>query len=590
MNQSPSTTRILGLALVLGAVSLIAPIDVRAEFPDPSYAEIKRDRQPIVIERGRRAATVPRRLDMERGRSSLIKTNYQISRLAVGDPEIVDFVLLDEQEIQLVAKTVGDTNLLIWEAGRLQAMIDIHVGTVHGHMVEEMRRILDNPSIEVDMAGNSIVLKGVVPTLDAYEQASRVAQAFITGSKSRKEKAEVINLLRVGGDQQVMIEIIIAEMRKSFRHAFGVNLMAAIAIDDQKAATFQTLLRNMTSNPEIAIAPGSPSGMTQMTEAVSLAGTMFSNESFDVRLFMEAVEANALGSILAEPTVIARSGELANFLVGGEVPIPLINALDVAGPSYSIDFKKFGVSVEFLPTVLSEDNIHMQITSEVSEPDFSYGVRVLGSSVPAFQTRRVTTGVELGDGQTFIVAGLLREDIITDIESIPGLGGLPILGNLFRSRQFQKNLTELVMVITPRLVKPVPPGPIELPTDHYIEPTRAEFYFHGLITGRSDERLADEYYESEGDDNFVYERDFEVPLESATEPIPHEETAPKPATPEAGDSGGASWDSASNNPVGRRHVTRNIDGQKHDIEVINGGLTGRFGQRLEVPTPTGGVQ
>jgi Flp pilus assembly secretin CpaC len=452
-------------------------------------------------------------------------------------------------------------------------VIDIHVDTVDARVVQELRRILDNPSIELDVVGSSVVMRGDVPNLQHFERAEMVASAFVdqitasTGGGGKKtasltsggggdQNGGLLNLLEVGGNHQVMIEIVIAELSRQVRHAMGVNLFGAIAIDDQKYATFQTLLKNMTSNPEMAIAPGTPAGMTAMTESVTMAGSFFSSDSFDLRMFLEMVEANQLGSILAEPTLVARSGELADFLVGGETPIPIVRDIGVTGSQYSIVFKKFGVNVEFTPTVMSEDRIHMAITSEVSEPDFTYGVRILGSAVPAFRTRRVNTTVELGDGQTFVMAGLLREDIVGDVESVPLLGDIPILGNLFRSRAWQKKQTEMVMIVTPRLVKPTGHERIELPTDHYIEPTKGEFYWDGLIQGRP-EKPEDSDVEAVSDESSsdaALERN-EVDSRAAA----HSE--------DAGSSAAFAHEPAKSTP---------------------GGLIGAFGHRLPVPAPTGG--
>jgi len=550
----PFLRLLAGCVLLLPPLAALADRAERAERPlfIPERVEriLSPDDQPIFITRGTQATAGLHHLPIERGKSVVLRTEFGIKRLAIGDPTIVDFVLLGEREVQLVAALPGNTNLLIWEDGHLQAVIDIRVDTVDARILQELRRILDNPSIELDTVGGSLILSGFVPDLQHFEQAEMVATAFLgqitasAGGRQTNRNIELINLLEVGGNQQVMIEIVIAELSRQIRHAMGVNLFGAIAIDDQKQATFQTLLKNMTSNPEIAIAPGTPSGMTTMAESVTMAGTFFSSDSFDVRMFLEAVEANKLGSILAEPTLVARSGELANFLVGGEVPMPIVRDIDTGGSQYTILFKKFGVNVEFTPTVLSEDRINLQITSEVSEPDFSYGVRILGSAIPAFRTRRVNTTVTLGDGQTFVMAGLLREDILGDVESVPLLGEIPILGNLFRSRGFQKQQTELVMIVTPRLVKPVGPDRIELPTDHYIEPTKGEFYWDGLIEGRPTRR----------EDSDV-EPAYDEPSPDAA-----------PERDEAGSSAAPAHEQA-------RSTT--------------GGLIGDFGHRLPVPAPTG---
>lgn len=431
-------------------------------------------------------------LDVQRGKATLIQTPFAVSRVAVGDADIADFVAISDREIEVLAKEAGDTNLLIWGNQRVQAVIDVHVGGIQPHIARELSELLDNPSIQVDVAGGSIILRGSVPDLAAYENAGRIARAYLSQGKDviddqdvLRGKTEVINLLEVGGGHQVMIEVVIAELRRNITRALGVNLAGKVFDGDSQAATFQTLLRNLTATAGAAGGGGlEPLGPTQLAETITLAGTFFSNENLDLRLFFEAVETKQLGTILAEPNLLARSGEQATFLVGGEVPIPVINDRESGFAQFTVLFKPFGVSVDFTPTVLSEDKIHLRVVPEVSEPDFALGVRILGSEIPAFQTRRVNTSVELGSGESFVLAGLLREDIVADLEELPFITDVPLLGQLFKSREFQKKQTELVIVVTPRLVHPLEAGTkVPLPTDFYIEPTRKEFYWDGNIEG-----------------------------------------------------------------------------------------------------------
>ena len=199
---------------------------------------------------------------------------------------------------------------------------------------------------------------------------------------------------------------------------------------------------------------------------------------------MDVVERNGLGKILAEPTLVARSGEMASFLAGGEVPIPI--AQGGAFGSITIEFKKFGVGVAFTPTVLGPDRIHLEVAPEVSEPDFNIGTEVDGTRVPGFVTRRASTSVELKDGQSFAIAGLLSDVVRSAAAKYPLLGDIPVLGALFRSTQFQKNETELVIIVTPQLVKPLGPPPHRLPTDSLVDPSALDFYLFGALEARGE--------------------------------------------------------------------------------------------------------
>lgn len=418
---------------------------------------------------------VLRQLELETGKSVFIRTTYKAKRVSVGNPDVLDVVVLNQTEIQIVGKTVGTTNLLIWDRqGRPQAAIDIHVGAPHSRLESELRRILGSNEIRVDSAGNGVVLSGSVPTAIAMEQALAVARAVLSDEGS--EAKSIVNLLEVRGHHQVMLEVVIAEMSRTVRREFGTNFNAFFA---NGGNNFQIagFLQGLT-------APNSD-GTIGLSSVINLVGS-FSGlgplESLDV--FLDVLDEKGMSKILAEPTLVARSGETASFLVGGEVPIPV--AQGGAFGSISIDYKKFGVGIGFTPTVLSPDRIHLEVRPEVSEPDFSFGTEVDGLVIPGFNTRRASTAIELGDGQSFSIAGLLREDLIETVGQYPILGQIPVLGALFRSSQYQKRETELVIIVTPRLVKPMTGNSHPLPTDHFVEPSALEFYFLGALEGRGD--------------------------------------------------------------------------------------------------------
>jgi pilus assembly protein CpaC len=224
----------------------------------------------------------------------------------------------------------------------------------------------------------------------------------------------------------------------------------------------------------------SPTGMANPAFALSpnidLVLTLLDDDD-SFMFFIESLEANSLGKVLAEPRLVARSGQLASFLAGGEIPIPVPEDLG----EITIQFKRFGVQLEFIPPVLAADRIHLQVTPEVSQPDFDNGVSLQGIRVPAFRTRRASTGVELADGQSFMIG---QDQVVADYERYPLLGDVPIIGNLLRSERFQRVETELVIIVTPRLVQPLGPGGVPLPTDRYADPGPFAFYLLGRINGR----------------------------------------------------------------------------------------------------------
>jgi len=204
----------------------------------------------------------------------------------------------------------------------------------------------------------------------------------------------------------------------------------------------------------------------------------------DWTFFIDALKEDGLLKVLAEPTLITLSGKQANFLAGGEFPVPVPQVSGGGGQTITIEYKPFGVGLTFAPTVLSSKKINMQIAPEVSELDFSNAVTISGFTVPALTTRRVSTVVELGDGQSFAIAGIIKDQQRSIVSKFPVLGDLPVLGALFRSSSFQKNETELVIIATPRLVKPLDLAKQTLPTDQYVEPDDVEFYLYGQTEGK----------------------------------------------------------------------------------------------------------
>jgi pilus assembly protein CpaC len=271
-----------------------------------------------------------------------------------------------------------------------------------------------------------------------------------------------------------MLKVIIAEMSRTVKREFGVNAAALIETGSGTIAVGSFI--GGLASPSSATG-GLSSGMGEILATLTGFGSL---EILEV--FLDLLDEQGLSKILAEPTLVARSGETANFLVGGEVPIPI--AQGGAFGSITVEYKDFGVGLSFTPTVLGPDRIHLRVNPEVSRPDFTFGTEVGGTIVPGFVSRRASTSVELADGQSFMIAGLLSENVRELAAKYPVLGDIPILGTLFRSTMFQKEETELVIIVTPTLVKPMGPGPHPLPTDHFIEPSALEFYLWGALEGK----------------------------------------------------------------------------------------------------------
>ena len=427
-------------------------------------------------------------LEIEFGRSATVRAPSTIKRVSVGNSSSLDVVVLGSREVQLVPKSTGSTNVVFWgEGSKLLGALDVAIGAPHSALERMLRKSLGVDTIHVEGAGNAILLKGSVPDALAQEQAMSIARAYVSAdrkenraeeTRSKKKEneasgAQIVNLIGVGGEHQVMLKVVIAEMNRNSSRGFGTNFSAIL--DGGKVNIFNTLggLSSVDADTNTLLA----------NQAVDLALTMTGFGELDfLAVLFEALDEKGIAKVLAEPTLVARSGETASFLVGGEVPIPVTQGGGSFG-SITVDYKEFGVGLKFTPTVLAGDRIHLDVRPEVSETDQSAGVEIEGIVLPSFRTRRASTAVELADGQSLAIAGLLLEDITSVNQQYPFLGSIPILGTFFRRTTFRKEETELMIVVTPRLVKPLGEGPHALPTDGYTEPSLFDLWMLGRLEG-----------------------------------------------------------------------------------------------------------
>ena len=401
------------------------------------------------------------------GKSQVISAPAALSQVVVGNPNVADVRLLSSRRVLLLGKGAGRTNLALrGEDDQVVALLDLVVT----HDVQGLKRKLHEllpgeEGIEVRTSNSAVILAGEVSDQRAMETALTAARSFAGD--------DVRNMLQIGGGQQVMLEVRIAEVRRSSLLELGVQSEVTGSSGSLEYELF-------TGGPNISGAFAD--GLFQWT---------------DVMLRLQALERRGAARTLAEPNIVALSGQEASFLVGGEFPVPVVQS--GGSDSITIDYKEFGVGLDFTPTVLSSDHISLRLRTEVSTIDRERGTEVRGTSVPGLSTRRAGTTIELGDGQSFAIAGLLQNDMDNAVREFPGLGRIPILGALFRSSAYQREETELAIVIRPRLVQPVPAGTLRLPTDSFIPPSAVDQYLMGRLEGvlpRSERRNAGE--QSEG--------------------------------------------------------------------------------------------
>lgn len=413
------------------------------------------------------------KIELITGKSKVLESPASIKRITLAQPEIADVQVLSPRQIYLIGKNPGTTNATVWGAGeKMIAILDIKVFPDTTSLKEKIYEMAPNEKdIKVTASHDSLIISGTVSNTANLSQVIALAKSY--APKDKQEKANLINLLEVGGVHQVMLEVRVAEMSRTLLRRLGVNF----SYIPNGSNTFGiSLLKNLVTLPDKGW-PGNPLAVSNNVSAAF----QFLTANATWTGFVDALKENGLTKVLAEPTLITTSGRPANFLAGGEFPIPVPQG--GLSNTITIDYKTFGVGLAFTPTVLSNDKISLEVKPEVSELDFTTAVAISGYVVPGITTRRVSTVIELGDGQSFAIAGLLRDELRETISKYPVLGDIPVLGALFRSTSFQKSETELVIIVTPHLVKPVDMAKQTLPTDQYIEPNDFEFYLLGSLEG-----------------------------------------------------------------------------------------------------------
>jgi pilus assembly protein CpaC len=435
------------------------------------------------------------------GHSKVLRSHFGLTRISVANPDVADIILISEREIYVNGLKPGVTNISMWGKSRFtSATVTVEADLTL--LKEKLHQILPKEKIGVEAAGNSVVLSGEVSGPLAQSTALEVAQAFVGGGAKPAaggggpgaspggggggKGTTLVNLLHVGGVQQVMLEVRVAEISRTVAQQIGINFNAVSPSGNfgvnqiGNLAPVANLVRSFggtTANPGTSFTQVlTPAAITAMG-GWTAAGTLWT-------VFLNLLKQNNLGRVLAEPNLVTTSGQKASFLAGGEYPIPVPQSGIGGASTITIEYKKYGVQLEFTPTVLDDKKIGIKVHPIVSELDYSNALVLQNYVVPGLLTREMDTHVEVKDGQTFSIAGLLSDTSRNVIQKFPLLGNLPVLGALFRSTNYQKNETELVALVTPHLVKPIPPGAPRLPTDKYIEPSDVDVYLLGLEQGR----------------------------------------------------------------------------------------------------------
>lgn len=475
----------------LVALVILAPAVEAADYsgrrnmrPAAASLPFESDHQSMMRFSERDGLPIHRSIKLGRNKSMLIEVPQELRDVIVSSPDIVDAVVQSSNRVYLIGKKVGQANAFFFDInGQQIATLELVVEHDTAVLDTLFKRLLPGSNIKTEILNETVILTGSVRNPSDASRAADIASRFITTptpESNERQAKKVINLLQVEAEEQVMLRVKVAEVERSVLKQFGINMSAELKLGNLSTgimtnnafplttvnglgAATQAFRHNdqpFGAGCDVASSDAVASGMDKsfVTSGVS---SILSMGSSCLSHAMKALERNGLIKTLAEPNLTAISGESAKFLAGGEFPVPVSNNNGQIG----ITFKEFGVSVAFTPIVLSEGRINLKIDTEVSELTDAGSVQIAGVAIPALKKRKANSVVELPSGGTLAMAGLLSEDTRKNIDGFPGLKDLPMLGTLFRSQDFIKRETELVVLVTPYVARPSAMHKLAKPTD-----------------------------------------------------------------------------------------------------------------------------
>lgn len=397
-------------------------------------------------------------LGVPMNRAVVVESDVPFAELSIANPLIADISSLSDRTIYVLGKAPGTTTLTLLDAsGRLITNVEVRVSPDISEFKERLRQILPSEKIEVRTANDGIVLSGRVSSIQRLQRALDLAERYAP--------ERVSNLMTVGGIQQVMLKVRFAEVQRSVSKSLSSSIAASGANGFLGTGTWLDN-GNGIGNP-----------VTPQDGTLGILGFNFDIGSVEVGILLEALEQKGVVRTLAEPNLTALSGQEAKFLAGGEYPVPVSQE----NGAVTVEFKPFGVELNFIPRVVDGDLINLELEAAVSAIDSSNAYEDGTFSIAAFRRRETSTTVELRDGESFAVAGLLQDDFQDKNGQVPWLGDIPVLGALFRSADFQRDQSELVIIITAHLVTPTRGEALALPTDRIKPPSEKDLFLYGKV-------------------------------------------------------------------------------------------------------------
>ena len=404
-------------------------------------------------------------------KSRTYKLRQPFEKAVVGEPSVADVLPLTDNSLYVQGKKVGTTNVSVFDSNkRLIGVLDLEVTPDTGTLRDKIQASTGSGNIRVGNSNGQVVLSGEASDAVAAARAVNLAKGLVP-------EAAVVDAMKIQESQQVMLKVRFLEVSREAANAFGINI-SVLKGGKEIAATGTGI--GATSFPAVA---GSLAGAASSSTPFGVAVATLVNHGTSIDALISALETKSLVRRLAEPELVAMSGDTASFLAGGEFPVPAPQpGSSGSGTTITVSYKQYGVQLAFSPTVLANGLINLRLAPTVSEIDTTNAIEISGFSIPAITEREAKTTVELRDGQSFAIAGLLQTTNAANINQVPWLGSLPVLGALFRSSAYQKNETELIVVVTPHLVKPMAPGSrVATPFDDRMPGNDIDVFALGLM-------------------------------------------------------------------------------------------------------------
>jgi len=434
----------------------------------PGGAQAPASTQQSEAAPGRQREQGPETAHIIVGHSLLIRVPSRVKRILTGNPAVIETVLTTPQELVITAKTTGGSSLMLWDQAGLNRILDIYADLDVTPLRDTLDQSFPNSGVDVQSDADKVMLNGTVSSPAVADQMLKMAAAFAK---------DVVNGLQIAPPphlRQVMLKVRFAEADRAKVTQFGVNLFS----------TNPKMLGALSTQQFGPLSEQTSGGNNGTSNSVfnlsNLLNIFLFRPDINLGATIQALAEKNVLQILAEPNLMAYSGQPAHFLAGGEFPYPIVQAVGTAGstPAITIVFKPYGVKLEFLATIEDNDTIRLKVVPEVSALDYSNAVVISGFTLPALQVRRAETEIELKDGQSFGIAGLLDERTTLQLSKIPGIGDIPILGELFKSRNANRTLTELIVLVTPTIVDPVsgalpsPEPQVTMPVQNGVDPSK----------------------------------------------------------------------------------------------------------------------